>query len=61
MLHTHQRPNFSSVFLYDEPFLNYGLFHESAPNDLDLFKVANTNMHATYTLEAQIFNHFALR
>ncbi len=31
------------------------------PNDLDMFKVKNTNMHVIYTPGAQIFVHFALR
>ncbi len=30
------------------------------PNDLDMFKVDNTNLHATYTPEAQIFIRFGL-
>ncbi len=30
------------------------------PNDLDMFKVKNTNRHVTYTHEAQIFLCFAL-
>ena len=30
------------------------------PNDLDMFKVKNTNMHTTYIPEAQIFVRFAL-
>ncbi len=30
-------------------------------NDLDKFKVKNTNMHVTCTLEAQFFVRFALR
>ncbi len=53
MLHTPPGPEFSSVSLYDEPFLSYGpIFgkvHRMTPNDLDMFKVKNTNMHATYT------------
>ena len=65
MLHTPPRPKFSSVSLYDEPFLSYGpIFgkvHRMTPNDLDMFKVKNTNMHVTYTPEAQIFVLFALR
>ncbi len=31
------------------------------PNDHDMFKVKNTNMHVTYTPEAQIFILFVLR
>ena len=31
------------------------------PKDLDMFKVKNTNMHATYTTKAQIYIRFALR
>ncbi len=58
------KPKFSSISLYNEPFLSYGpIFgkvHRMTPNDLDIFKVKNTNMHVTYTLEAQIFIHFAL-
>ncbi len=30
------------------------------PNDLDIFKVKNTNMHAIYTPGAQIFISFTL-
>ncbi len=65
MLHTPPRHKFSSVSLYDKPFLNYGpIFgkvHRMTPNDLDMFKVKNTNIHVIYTPEAQIFVHFALR
>ncbi len=65
VLHTTLRPKFSSVLLYCEPFLSYGpIFgkvHRMTPNDLDMFKVKNTTMHVTYTPEAQIFFHFALR
>ena len=35
--------------------------HRMTPNDVDMFKVKNTNMHATYTPEAQLFISFALR
>ena len=50
MLHTPSRPKFTSVTLYDEPFLSYcsiyGKVHRMTPNDIDMFKVKNTNMHA---------------
>ena len=56
MLHTPPRPKFSSVSLYDKQFLSYGpIFGKSAPNDpndLDMFKVKNNNMHVG------IFAHF---
>ncbi len=62
---TPPRPKFSSVSLYDEPFLGYSPIlekgHRMTPNDLDMFKVKNTNMHVTYTPEAQIFVRFTLR
>ncbi len=50
--HTPQWPKFSSVSLYDEPFLNYAPFwlgkvHQMIPNELDMFKVKNTNMQHT--------------
>ncbi len=65
MLHTHPRPKFSSVSLYDEMFLSYApcfrKVHWITPGDLDMFKVKNINMHAKYTPEAQIFVRFALR
>ncbi len=35
--------------------------HQMTPNDLDVFKVKNTNMHVTYTPDAQIFICFALQ
>ena len=35
--------------------------HRMTPNHLDIFKVKNTNMHATYIAEAQIYIRFALR
>ncbi len=39
--------------------------HRMTPNDLDMFKVKNTNMHVMYTPlplpEDQIFVPFALR
>ncbi len=58
-------PKLSSVSLYDEPFLSYGAIfgkeHRMTPNDLNMFNVKNTNMHATYTPEDQIFVPFALR
>ncbi len=48
MLQTPQRPKFSSVSLYDEPFSIYrpifGKVHQMTPNDLDMFQVKNTNM-----------------
>ena len=63
-IHT-ARPKFSSILLYDERFLSYALFSENAEtgphNALHMFKVKNTNMHSTYTLEAQIFVRFAIR
>ena len=61
------RPKFSSISLYDNPFLSYGeIFrkvHRMTPNNLDMFNVKNTNMDVTYryTPEAQIFVPFALR
>ncbi len=65
MLHTPPKPKFSSVSLYDEPFLSYGpifgTVHRMTPNDLDMFKVKNTNMHVAYTPEAQMFVRFTLR
>ncbi len=65
MLHTLPRPKFSSISLYDEPFLSYGpIFgkvHRMTPNALDMFKVKNTKMHITNTPEAQIFVRFDLR
>ncbi len=48
MLHTSPKPKFSSDSLYDEPFLSYGAIfgkvHRMTPNDLDMFKVKNTNI-----------------
>ncbi len=65
MLHTPLRPIFLSVLLYDEPLLSYGPIlgkvHQMTPNDLDMFKVKNTNIHVIYTPEAQIFIRFTLR
>ena len=64
MLHTPLRSKFSSISLYSERFLSYGPIFGKAhkwPNDLDMFKVKNTDMHVTYTSKAQIFVHFALR
>ena len=56
-------PNFclfcSMLFLSYGPI--FGKVHRMTPNDLDMFKVKNTNMHVTYTPEAQIFVRFALR
>ena len=56
-------PNFLSVSLYNEPFSNYTPFfakvHWMTPNDLDMFKVKNTNVHSTYTPEDQTFVSFA--
>ena len=53
MLHTPPMSKFSSVSLHDEPFLSYGpIFgkvYRMTPNDLDMFKVKHTNMHATCT------------
>ncbi len=64
ILHNHRGPNFH-VSLCDEPFLSYALFlgkvHQVTSNDFDMFKVTNTNMHATYTHKTQIFIRFALR
>ena len=60
-------PQFSSVSLYEKLFLSYRVlsnFRKSAlndPNDLDMLKVKNTNMHVTYAPEAQIFDRFVLR
>ena len=63
--HTHTRPKFSSVLLYDEQFSGYspifGKVQRMNQNDLDMFKVKNTNMHAKSTPGAQIFVSFALR
>ena len=60
MQNTPQRPKFSfiSPFSSKAPFLKA---HQMTQNDLDLFKVNNANMHVTYTHEAPIFVHFALR
>ncbi len=41
--------------------LSFGKVLQVTPNDLDMLKVTNTNMHATYTPEDQIFIRFALR
>ncbi len=52
---------FSSISLYNESFSSFARFRKSAPNKpnkngLDIFKVENTDMHATlYTPEAEIF------
>ena len=58
------RPKFASVF-YDEPFSSYGPIlgkvHRMTPNDLDMFKVKNTNMHGACTPGAQSFVCFTLR
>ena len=35
--------------------------HRMTPNDLDMVKVKNTNMHVTYSPEIEIFVRFALR
>ena len=66
MLHT--PPIEAHIFissLYDKPFLGYSSMfakmHRMAPNDFDMFKVKNTNMHATYTPKAQLFVCFPLR
>ncbi len=63
-IHTSLRPKFSSVSFYNELFSRYGTIlgkvHQMTPNDLDMFKVKNTNMHTTYAFEAQIFVRFAL-
>ncbi len=65
MLHTPQRLKFSSVSLYDEPFVSYGPIsgkvHRMTPNDHDIVRVKNTNMHAICTPEFQIFVRFTLR
>ncbi len=65
MLHTTARPKFSSVLLFDEPFLSYGPIignvHQMTPNDRDRFEVKNTNMHITYNPEAQIFVLFSVK
>ncbi len=37
-----------------------GKVHLMTPNDLDMFKIKNINMHATYTSYAQIFRPFAV-
>ncbi len=37
------------------------MFIPCIPNDIDMFKVKNNNMYATYTPGAQIFFPFALR
>ena len=59
MLHTPPRLKFSSVSLYNETFSShspiFGKVHQMTPNDIDMFKVKNTNMHATYIPNAQIF------
>ncbi len=51
ILHTSiPKAQFSFVLLYDKLFLSYAPFWEKCttwpPNDLDMFKVKNTNMHA---------------
>ena len=63
MLHTLLTPKFSSVSLYyDLTFLSYGpIFgkvHRMTSNYFDTVKVKNTNMHATYTPEAELFVRF---
>ena len=64
MVHTPPRPIFPSVSLYNEPFLSYGPIigkvHWMTPNDLDMFKVKNTNIPATYTPRPKFF-FFTLR
>ncbi len=58
-------PQFSTVSLSNEQFLSFGpIFgkvHQMTPNDFDMFKVKNTNMHVTYTPKAQILVRFALQ
>ncbi len=62
MLHTPPGPKFSSVSLYDKPFLSYDpIFrkvHRMTPNDLNMFKVKNTKMHVTYTPRGPNFGPF---
>ncbi len=36
------------------------MVHRITPNDLDMLKVKSTTMHATYTLETQVFVRLAL-
>ncbi len=53
----------SSISLYNL-FLSYASsrkVHRMTPNDLDMFNVKNTNMHAKCTPKTQIFARFALR
>ncbi len=52
------RPNFLEKCSYS-PI--YGKVHRMTSNVLDMFKVTNTNMHATNTPEAQIYIRFALQ
>ncbi len=59
ILHTPRRPKFLSVSIYDEPFSEKCTVWPQ--NDLDMFKITNTNMHITYTPEAQIFIRFTLQ
>ncbi len=69
-VYTYNIHHWSAIFLrftlYDELFLSHVPFSSKSTlndpiKDLDMFKVKNTNMLATYTPEAQIFVHFALR
>ena len=63
ILHTPPRLKFSSVSLYDEPFLRYALFLESALNDLKWpWHVQGQKYHYVCFMhpEAQIFVHFTL-
>ncbi len=64
MQHTPLRPSFrpfrSTVSRFLVTPLFFGKVHRMTPNDIDMLKVKNTNMHATYTLKAQIFISFAL-
>ncbi len=64
MLSTPPRPKLLSVLLYNEPVLSYcPIFRKVlrlTPNDLDMFKVKNTNIHAPYTPEAHIVICFTL-
>ncbi len=53
------RPNFVPFAIFELRLF----FQKSAPNDLDMFKVKNTNIHAIYmyTDKGQIFVSFALQ
>ncbi len=64
MLHTPPRPKFLSVSLYAEPFLScsplFGKVHWLTPNNLDMFKVKNTNIHVTYNPLGPKFSSISL-